>query len=95
MIIIYQRWHRKYTTSLYSIIILLNLDFVSFIDNNDQKFNFYWPTNLLYIKDKTISPKIQSKVTKNTNIQNIINIESDHMVMLSHPKELFDAIQHI
>ncbi len=52
-------------------------------------------TYIRLLKDKTISPKIQSKVSKNTNIQNIIDIESDHMVMLSHPKELFNAIKHI
>ena len=52
-------------------------------------------TYIRLLKDRTISPKIQSKVSKNTNIQNIIDIESDHMVMLSHPEELYKAIKHI
>lgn len=52
-------------------------------------------TYIRLLKDKTISPKIQSKAAKNTNIKNIVDIESDHMVMLSHPVELFNAIKHI
>jgi pimeloyl-ACP methyl ester carboxylesterase len=52
-------------------------------------------TYIRLLKDKTISPKTQSKVSKNTNCQNMIDIESDHMVMLSQPKELFNAIKKI
>jgi pimeloyl-ACP methyl ester carboxylesterase len=52
-------------------------------------------TYIRLLTDKTISPEIQRKVSKNTNIKNIIDIESDHMVMLSHPKELLSAIEHI
>lgn len=52
-------------------------------------------TYIRLLKDKTISNSIQSKMAKNLNISNIIDIESDHLVMLSNTGLLYDKIKKI
>jgi galactose-1-phosphate uridylyltransferase len=43
-------------------------------------------------KDKTISVKKQQKMMKNLDVLESVFIDSDHMVMLSHPKELAEIL---
>lgn len=46
-------------------------------------------------KDKTGSIKLQNRMADNLSIQTRYNIDSDHMVMLSHPKEFNMALDEL
>ncbi|MBN2533670.1 MAG: hypothetical protein JXB88_12300 [Spirochaetales bacterium] len=52
-------------------------------------------TYIVLIEDKTISVKKQRNMMKNLGIKNMIEIKSDHMVMLSHPEELSNELNKI
>ncbi|MCG8570810.1 MAG: alpha/beta hydrolase [Spirochaetes bacterium] len=52
-------------------------------------------TYIRLLKDKTINKNLQTKMAKNLNITNIIDIESDHLVMLSNPNLLYNKIKEI
>jgi pimeloyl-ACP methyl ester carboxylesterase len=52
-------------------------------------------TYIRLLKDKTINKNLQSKMAKNLNVSNIIDIESDHLVMLSNTHLLYDKIKGI
>jgi pimeloyl-ACP methyl ester carboxylesterase len=49
-------------------------------------------TYLMLTEDKTLSLDRQKQMAANLNIKNFIQIESDHLVMLSHPNEFAAAI---
>jgi len=52
-------------------------------------------TYIRLLKDKTINRNLQTKMAKNLNISNVIDIESDHLVMLSNTNLLYDKIKGI
>jgi len=45
-------------------------------------------TYVVLLKDKTLSVKRQLGMMRNLDINNRVAIDSDHLVMLSHPEEL-------
>lgn len=52
-------------------------------------------TYIRLLKDKTINKSLQTKMAKNLNVSNIIDIESDHLVMLSNTNLLYNKIKGI
>jgi predicted alpha/beta hydrolase family esterase len=52
-------------------------------------------TYVKLLKDRTISISLQSEMAGNLNVSNIIDIESDHLVMLSNASLLYDKIKGI
>jgi hypothetical protein len=52
-------------------------------------------TYLLLLKDKTLSLDRQRFMASNLAINEFDEIDSDHMVMLSHPQEFAKAINSI
>ncbi|MBN2737986.1 MAG: alpha/beta hydrolase [Spirochaetales bacterium] len=49
-------------------------------------------TYFLLTKDNTLSIDRQKQMANNLNIQDFIEIDSDHLVMLSHPNEFASAV---
>lgn len=52
-------------------------------------------TYIRLLKDRTVSPELQTEIMKHLNVQDSVEIESDHLVMLSHPKELGEVLRKI
>jgi pimeloyl-ACP methyl ester carboxylesterase len=45
------------------------------------------------LRDRTASLKLQDRMAANLGIDNVRDIDSDHMVMLSHPRDFNDALR--
>jgi len=52
-------------------------------------------TYMILLKDRTLTVKRQKYMASNLNIDHFVEIESDHMVMLSHPIEFAAAINKL
>lgn len=68
---------------------------LAFEKNNWDGFPGVEQTYIILTKDKTISVGGQKKMMRHLSISNFIEIDSCHMVMLSHAEELARAINDI
>ncbi len=67
---------------------------LAFEKNNWDNFPVINQTYILLTKDKTATVLLQKKMIENLVIQKNVEIDSDHMVMLSHPQELAEILNN-